>query len=83
MNPIADYIRLRDKALRTLDVNLARAISDAKSSDEIILIGLHKARVEATSIDRGLRLESVEWLRARGIKRMFGQPLPAPGELPE
>lgn len=78
-----DYIRLRDQSLRTLDVNLARLISDSKSSDEAILIGLHKTRVEASSIDRALRLESVEWLRARGYKRMYGMPLPEPGELPE
>jgi hypothetical protein len=73
----------RHAALETLDLTYARSQDERGISDEALLIGLHKARVECTAIANKLRLESVEWLRERGYKRMFQQSLPEPGVLPE
>lgn len=55
----------------------------ANASDGMMTLVAHKARYECTSIARELRLESAEWLRARGHGRLTGDPLLPQGELPE
>lgn len=50
--------------------------------DDVLLISMHKARYDIPSIPRELRLESAEWLRARGYGAYKVSLLP-PGELPE
>jgi hypothetical protein len=75
------YLSERDKALRELDVTFGRE-DMPDITDEIALIGLHKARYETKSIEFELRQESGQWLRARGYKRMGGLELLPAGELP-
>lgn len=48
-------------------------------SDEVAICAMHKSRVDITAIPRYLRLESVEWLRARGYTLYKGGPLPPSG----
>jgi hypothetical protein len=69
------------QALRVLDMQFARRIAPG-TSDETRVVVLHKIRVECTALEPQYRLESIEWLRANGCIRMYGQPLPPPGVLP-
>jgi hypothetical protein len=70
------------QVLISLDLVAARKFMTSELTDEIILVALHRARVHATSVEKYLRLESLEWLRAHGISDMYGAPLPPPGTLP-
>lgn len=73
----------RNKALAAMDLSpmgyLAAAMPGA--SPEVLEMSAHKARYECTDLAPTLRLESGEWLRARGLGRMHGPLLP-PGQLP-
>ncbi|OYZ79714.1 MAG: hypothetical protein B7Y09_09330 [Polaromonas sp. 24-63-21] len=71
----------RDAALRAMDVAaFQRECPDCPA--DVAEIAMHKARYELPSMPRALRLESGEWLRARGYGRLKrGDILPA-GELP-
>lgn len=71
----------RNKALAELDLSFAKQ-EHPEGSDEVLLVALHKARVDCTDLPDQLRLESVEWLRERGFSRIDGMPLPLPGLLP-
>jgi hypothetical protein len=75
------FIEARNAALRTLDLNWARR-TVPYVNDETLLVTLHKTRYDCTMIEDHLRLESAEWLRARGYKALGGVPLLPPGELP-
>lgn len=74
-------IERRNNALLHLDLNYARELMP-DATDEVRLLSLHKARVEHIFMPSNLRLESIEWLRERGFKRMHGLALPPVGELP-
>lgn len=77
------WITERNRVLTELDDEGARKLMPNLSDPQVRLIAMHKARVEAKQLPRELRLASVEWLRVRNYSRMFGGPLPPPGELPE
>jgi len=72
----------RAHALRTLDLAWARREAPGASSDDVLLIALHKARYRCRGIEDDLRHESAEWLRAHGFGDMHGEPLLPRGELP-
>lgn len=80
---------LRQKqALEQMDVEAAWKIMDEggaykRPEHDVMIIAMHKARVELTMINKDLRLESIEWLRARGYVRRGPLPLPPFGMLPE
>jgi len=77
----------RNRVFRELDIPSARALlienghDGLAPSDEVMLMSLHKGRYQCLEIDKILRLESAEWLRARGYSGGAGPLLP-PGELP-
>ncbi|WP_140637254.1 hypothetical protein [Methylibium rhizosphaerae] len=77
-----DCLDERLNALRTLDVAWARREAPGASSDEVLLVALHKARYRCREIDAALRHESAEWLRSRGCGDLFGEPLLPAGQLP-
>jgi hypothetical protein len=70
------------KVLIDLDLVAARKFLTRDLTDELILVALHRARVHATSVEKHLRLESLEWLREHGFSDLYGMPLPPPGILP-
>ena len=76
------WLARRNKALAELDLSFAKQ-EYPEGSDEVLLVALHKARVDCTDLPDPLRLDSVEWLRERGFSRVSGLPLPPVGELPE
>jgi hypothetical protein len=71
----------RNRMLRELDVKSAKGAMPGASSDEVVLIALHKARYECTDIEADLRHASGTWLRQHGFECMHGPLLPE-GELP-
>lgn len=76
-----DWLERRNRALANLDMQWAREQSPRVASDEVVLIGLHKARYECRVIAAELRHESGAWLRERNYNRSHGPLLPE-GELP-
>lgn len=65
------FVKERHEVLMTIDLDKAKKYCEKygipkASSDEVLLIGLHKARVHATDIPKDLREESVKWLIERG-----------------
>ncbi len=78
-----NFVAERDQALATLDMEYARKMIPAASSDEVRLIALHKARYEAVSIDPILRHSSGVWLKKRGYRRLGGMDFLPSEELPE
>ena len=50
--------------------------------EDVMIIGLHKCRYDCTLISKNARLESAEWLRAKGYQGMYGIPLVPAGQLP-
>jgi hypothetical protein len=72
----------RDRMLAEMNMQWARAMMPG-TTDQIRIMAMHKARVEALSMDPALRMESIEWLRERGFGRGTGDDLPPPGMLPE
>ncbi|MDP3219198.1 MAG: hypothetical protein Q8S73_34185 [Deltaproteobacteria bacterium] len=78
---IEEYVRQRDAALNTLDMEWA-AQQMPYSAPEVRLLAMHKARYEAVNIAPELRHESAEWLHAAGCTRLDGSPLLSAGELP-
>lgn len=77
------FLRERNEILRTLDIKRAREKDTRGVSDEVILIGLHKARYEVTTMPPELRYESRKWLEERGYGRIAKLPFPADGSLPK
>lgn len=66
------YVKERNDALRKLDMEWARKMLPDASSDHVRLMAMHKARYEATGIEKHLRLESQAWLQDHGYGRMCG-----------
>lgn len=79
---IAKELERRDEALRTLDMDYGRSILPGVP-DEVVLLGMHKARYELQTLSREIRMESARFLREGGWVRMTGEPLLPEGELPE
>ena len=82
---IAALTKQRDQALCTLDLKWARrmiAPFDPHVTDFVLLTAMHKVRYDTPRLPEALRHESGEWLRANGMKCLFGLPLLPPGELP-
>ncbi len=77
-----DFLKRRNAALATLDMEYAREILPNASSDEVRLMAMHKARYECTAIMPALRHESEDWLRQHGCTRLNGGPLLPYLELP-
>lgn len=73
----------RTKALRDLDIAWARKNMPHASSDEVLMVAMHKARYEDIGIPNELRHESRRWLEERRYSRFAGLPWPADGSLPE
>lgn len=73
----------RNEAFRTLDLDYARNQMGRPTSDEVLILALHKARYECTGIEPEYRHESARWLRERGYGRSIGGPLLPEGELPK
>lgn len=87
-----EQIRRRNKILVDLDIAGFKALciefgaqpeAVARMPDEVAICAMHKSRVDIVAIPRHLRLESVEWLRARRYTLHNGAPLPPSGVLPE
>lgn len=70
-------------ALEAGDIAYLTKIGPPAASPHVVEMALHKMRVDHTKVSAAKRWESVEWLRERGLKRVFDLPLPdAGGELP-
>lgn len=89
MSEIEKFLEERDRILIDLDVDGFRdqltsgGHPEAKDiDDKILVISLHKARYEATSISDNARHRSAIWLRTNGYGRIGGPLLPK-GELPK
>ncbi len=80
---IEKWRRERNQALATLDMAWAKETMPHASCDFVRLIALHKMRVECTDLHKVQRLDSIEWLRERGFRRINGLELPPVGVLPE
>jgi hypothetical protein len=78
-----EYLHERNAALRGLNIAWARRQIDRPVSDAVLLLSLHKARLECTAIERDLRVASARWLMERGYKSLTGQTITNPEELPE
>ena len=72
-----------DKQLLELDMKWARSQCPDNFDDEALLLGMHKIRYDKITLPDEARLISGEWLRERGYRRMMGNDLLPPGELPE
>lgn len=79
---LEDYLAERNAALAAMDMQWARR-STSGVSDEVLLVAMHKARVEVATMKPELRHESMAWLKDLGCSRMGGLPWPADGGLPE
>lgn len=69
------------RILVELDVAAARELvptmPDGRPMSDIGLLGgIHKARVYSAELPRALRIESLEWCRAHGLKGLRGDELP-------
>ena len=71
MTSLEEYIKERDAALSTLDMEWA-AQQMPYAAPEVRIMALHKARVESTGVSEKLRQESLEWLRVRGLHKLRG-----------
>jgi hypothetical protein len=66
----------RDRILLDLDIKAARRFMPVNMSDEGILVGMHKSRINLPKLPRDKRQESLDWLRQHGFKNYGGGPLP-------
>jgi len=82
VQPVEDFVRERNAALTALDMDYARAHAPFPMSDEVLLLGMHKARYECTGIAPEARRASRTWLEARGSRRIGNLPWPDGDELP-
>lgn len=78
-----NFLKGRNKALRELDLTYARHMIPRASSDDVLLLALHKARYDCVDLEPEYRHESGRWLREHGYGRMNGLALLPEGELPE
>lgn len=77
-----EFLKERDEALANMDLNWARNMFPNVSGDSVLLIAMHKARYDCIALCPELRHESGDWLRQKGMTRMFGEPLLVEGVLP-
>jgi hypothetical protein len=77
------WLRERDVALITLDMEWARNAMGRDICDAALLAGMHKARYNIPGLPDAVRHRSAEWLRERGLPDINGVPLLPPGQLPE
>lgn len=91
LDQVIARIRRRNQVLLNLDVAGFKAwlIKDGVNADrvnamtdEVAVCAMHKTRAELVSLERSVRLDSIEWLRARNYGLQSGAPLPPKGELP-
>lgn len=71
----------RNAAFEAGDISWAKKMMPGASSDRVVEMAFHKARIECTEVSRRVRLESLAWLRGRGLTRMTGGPLPSEDEI--
>lgn len=76
------FIKERNRAFETGDLNWARSIIPYEASDEVIEIAFHKARYECTQVSDARRLESQKWLVERNMRRITGEPIALGDPLP-
>lgn len=74
-----DWLADRKLALETLDMAYARRNFPGASSDEVLLLAMHKARYECTDVAANLRRASGAWLKKHGYKRVYDLPWPKKG----
>jgi hypothetical protein len=84
---IKQWVAKRDKALIELNIDWFRKqhplVGAIASSDEVLLISMHKARYQIPTIPTRLRHASGDWLRERGYGITKDIPLLPPGRLPK
>ena len=69
------FIAERDAAFLAGDLNWARKNMPFKpSSDSVVEMAFHKARIEARHMPYGIRKESADWLVKHGCSRLDGTP---------
>jgi len=82
MSDIDDFVKRRNKALLTMDMEYLREVLPEASSDFIREAAGHKARYEIVGMPPELRHASGNWLRKHGLGRSTGSDLLPEGELP-
>lgn len=83
MKDVPEFIAEINAALESLDMDYARRMMAGHFTDDVRLIGMHKARYESIGCSRESRHASGFWLRARGYSRICGGPILPEGMLPE
>lgn len=83
MKDVQEFIAERNAALESLDMDYARRVMPGHLTDDVRLIGMHKARYESIGCSRESRHASGLWLRERGYGRISGTPILPEGTLPE
>lgn len=73
---ISEYIKKRDKALITLDKEKLEELftdtdTEIPEDEEVFWAGVHKARIQVTSMPETLKDESRMWLLANGYCEMI------------
>jgi len=64
--------------------NIIKHTGGPPSSEKVVEMAFHKARLECADIEDNLRRESADWLIRRNLTRSDGSPVPLPHEnLPE
>ena len=65
-----DFLKERNRAFEALDLEWARKMLPPGTSDEMLLLSMHKARAECMGISAEARQASRAWLAANGYKRI-------------
>lgn len=81
MGDLGEFLVERNRMLENFAVDTACKIQPTLSR-EVIVIALHKARVECLAISESSRRESMEWLKKHGCKRAGNLEFDADGSLP-
>ena len=75
--------KARNAAFRSLDINWARRVLDLDGASRVACLAmLHMARYECDEMEPELRYQSRDWLKSRGMERMYGIPFPDNDQLP-
>lgn len=82
MTGIAQFIKERDAALLTIDLDWARRAMPWASCDEVRILAMHKARLAPVTMPPELRHASAAFLRAASCAQYDGSLLPPEGQLP-
>lgn len=73
---IEDYIKRRNEAFETDDMDWVRDRAGNITDEAVIEMAFHKARLAAGGVSLTKRQESLDWLRHRGYGDWRGGPLP-------